>query len=575
MTFVAFLTQCAWKGSILMLAGFLAAGLLRGRSAALRHSVWVACFGALLALPVAMVSLPRWAVLGRQEKPAMVTPSVPARAVSVSVSTVSAPAREPVNVPLWIWLAGAGMTAFWFLAGMLRTSWMVRRATPAPDAAELAGSLGIGRRVRVLYSEAASMPMTWGLFRPVVVLPKGAAEWQAARLRTVLLHELVHVRRLDLPAQQIGQAACCLYWFHPLAWMMARKLRTEREQACDDAVLARGVPAPEYAGHLMEMVRALAARRHAWSQAPAMAEVSGLELRVRALLDSRRDRRPLNRRKGLAIVAAGAALLVPLAAVSETRPAPVVVAVPAPVPAIVMPAPARVDVAARPVARRKLLAFAATPAPPQAGIGSLAGTVRDPSGAVVPGCSVGLANVDGSGPYTVQTDNVGQYRFNSVPAGKYDLEVRAPGFTMFKLEQLPVTAGNAAQINVNLLVGKVSEAVTVQGKRSGTAVPAAPAVAHRIRVGGMVQISRPLRQTRPVYPDDLQQLGVEGTVRLQAVISKEGIPIDLRAVPSSVDPRLVPLAMDAVSQWRYSPTLLNGEPVETVTTIDVTFTLNQ
>ena len=72
MTDLAFLTQCAWKGSILMLAGFAAAGLLRGRSAALRHSVWVACFAALVALPVAMMLLPRWAVLGRQEKPAVV-----------------------------------------------------------------------------------------------------------------------------------------------------------------------------------------------------------------------------------------------------------------------------------------------------------------------------------------------------------------------------------------------------------------------------------------------------------------------------------------------------------------------
>lgn len=166
------------------------------------------------------------------------------------------------------------MTAFWFLAGMLRTSWMVRRGTPAPDAAELAGELGIGRRVRVLYSEDASMPMTWGLFRPVVVLPKGASEWPAARLRTVLLHELVHVRRLDLAAQQIAQASCCLYWFHPLAWMMARQLRTEREQACDDAVLARGVPAPEYAGHLMDLVRARrpaavrGARRRPWRKFP-------------------------------------------------------------------------------------------------------------------------------------------------------------------------------------------------------------------------------------------------------------------------------------------------------------------
>jgi TonB family protein len=578
MTDLAFLTQCAWKGSILMLAGFAAAGLLRRRSAALRHSVWVACFAALLALPVAILRLPAWAVLGRQEKPAMVTQVAHAGAVSVSaIVSTPVPAPAPIRLPLWIWLAGAGMTALWFLVGTLRTLWMVRRATPAPDAAELAASLGIGRRVRVLFSHATPMPMTWGLFRPVVVLPKGAGEWPPARLRTVLLHELVHVRRLDLLAQQIGQAACCLYWFHPLAWIVARQLRKEREQACDDAVLARGVSAPEYAGHLMDLVRALAARRNAWSHAPAMAEVSGLELRVRALLDSRLDRRPLNRRKGLAIAAAGAALLLPLAAVSETRPAaPTAAAEPAPAPAI-LPAPASVPIALspRPVPRRKLLAMAAAPAPPQAGIGSLSGTVRDPSGAVVPSCTVALASVDGSGAYTIQTDNTGQYRFNSVPAGKYNLEARAPGFTMFQIEQLPVTAGNAAQIDVNLLIGKISEAVTVQGKRSATAVPPAPAVAQRIKVGGNIQMSRLLRQPRPVYPAELQQLGVEGTVRLQAVISKEGIPIDLRAVPSSVDPRLVPLAMDSVSQWRYSPTLLNGEPVETVTTIDVTFTLNQ
>jgi TonB family protein len=574
MTDLAFLMQCAWKGSILMLTGCAASGLLRRRSAALRHTVWVASFAALLALPVAIRSLPRWGVLGRQEKPAIVAAAASSGAVSVT-TTISAPVREPVNVPLWIWLAGAGMTTLWFLAGTLRTWWMVRRAAPATDAAELAGSLGIGRRVRVLVSEATPVPMAWGLFRPVVLLPKGAGDWPSARLRTVLLHELVHVRRLDLPAQQIGQAACCLYWFHPLAWIMARQLRQEREQACDDAVLERGVPAPEYAGHLMDLVRALAARRSAWSQAPAMAEVSGLELRVRALLDSRRDRRPLNRRKGLAIAAAGAALLVPLAAVSETRPAavPTVAAVPAPA-----PVPAHAEVPARPAPRHKLLSMAAAPAPPaspQAGTGSLAGTVRDPSGAVVPGCTVALTGVENSGSYKLQTDATGQYQFSSIPAGNYTLEVRAPGFAAFKVDLLPLSAGNSAQINVNLQVGKISEMVTVQGKRSATAVPPPPAAPQRIKVGGNVQVSRLLRRPRPVYPAELQQLGVEGTVRLQAVISKEGIPINLRAVANDVDPRLVPLAIDAVSQWRYSPTLLNGEPVETATTIDVAFTLNQ
>ena len=125
----------------------------------------------------------------------------------------------------------------------------------------------------------------WGVLRPVVVLPASARQWTAPRLRTVLLHELVHVERRDLVAQFLGQAVCCLYWIHPLAWLAARQLRKEREQACDDAVLARGVPAPEYAGLLLDLVRGRPLRR--WKQAPAMAEGSGLELRVRAMLDPR------------------------------------------------------------------------------------------------------------------------------------------------------------------------------------------------------------------------------------------------------------------------------------------------
>jgi TonB family protein len=475
-------------------------------------------------------------------------------------------------------MAGGGAIAIWFLLGTLRTSWMVRRATPAADAAELAALLGIGRRVRVLTTNAAPMPLTWGLLRPVVVLPAGAEEWSTARLRTVLLHELIHVRRLDLLAQGIAQAACCLYWFHPLAWIAAGRLRKEREQACDDAVLACGVPAPEYAGHLMDLVRAMAARRKAWLHAPAMADAGGLEARVRALLDPKRNRRPLNRRKALAIASAGAALLLPLAALSEVPHTSVVIAAvqqaDAPTREIAPPTAAAVRA---PLHRPKTLAMAsaAEPAPPQVTRGSLTGTVRDPSGAVIPGCTVVARNADGSNAETAQTDASGQYRFNSIPAGTYSLEVDARGFAVFKLPQMQVTGGNVAQINANLEIGAISESVTLSAKRPATVTPSVATGAQRIKVGGNVQQARVLSQVRPVYPVELQQLGVEGTVMLRAIISKEGIPMSLRAVSSSVDPRLVPLAMDAVAQWRYSPTLLNGEPVETITNIDVSFTLDQ
>ena len=100
-----------------------------------------------------------------------------------------------------------------------------------------------------------------------------------------------------------------------------------------------------------------------------------------------------------------------------------------------------------------------------------------------------------------------------------------------------------------------------------------PQTPKRIRLGGQVEAAKLIFQPQPEYPPLAKMARIQGTVRLDAVISKDGTIQDLKAV--SGHPLLVKSAMDAVARWRYQPTLLNGEPVEVVTEIDVNFTLSE
>src|SRR5262249_23767965 len=118
--------------------------------------------------------------------------------------------------------------------------------------AELCTSLGVKRRVTLLISGRTAMPMTWGAFRPALLLPAEAADWSAERRRVVLLHELAHIKRWDWFTQMLAQVACALHWFNPLIWYAARRMRLEREQACDDLVLASGSKASDYAAELLQ-----------------------------------------------------------------------------------------------------------------------------------------------------------------------------------------------------------------------------------------------------------------------------------------------------------------------------------
>jgi periplasmic protein TonB len=144
---------------------------------------------------------------------------------------------------------------------------------------------------------------------------------------------------------------------------------------------------------------------------------------------------------------------------------------------------------------------------------------------------------------------------------------------IIKEEAEPDMAGASGGVPGGVAGGSMGGVIGgVIGGMGGAPPPPKP-TASRIRQGGSVQAALLVNKVQPVYPPLARQTRISGTVRLHAIISKSGSVESLEVL--SGHPLLVRAAMDAVQQWKYKPTLLNGEPVEVDTTIDVIFSLNQ
>ncbi|HKV09440.1 MAG TPA: M56 family metallopeptidase [Thermoanaerobaculia bacterium] len=305
------------KATLLLGGAWIAVRLLAWRrtSASLRHLVWTVTVLALLILPVLSVALPGWRVVPAVDASPDRTGSLPEREAEPGKEILSekTPGASAPDWRLWaagLWSLGAFGILTWLVAGHASVWRLVRRARPISD------PLLANRRVSLVVSEEAPMAMTWGMLRPVVILPAEAVSWSPERRRAVLLHELAHVARRDALTQSLAQAACALYWFHPGVWAVARRMRFERELACDDRVLALGVSPREYASHLLELARAARPMRVFAPVAAAMASPSQLEIRLRAVLDGVRSHRTVPAAAVMGVVLGGLIFLGPVAALS-------------------------------------------------------------------------------------------------------------------------------------------------------------------------------------------------------------------------------------------------------------------
>jgi TonB family protein len=519
------------KVSLIIGAALAAAFMLRHQSAALRHWLLVAAIGLAAAMPLLELTLPSWNVSFASE--ALADRRAPLqRSVSTDEQVSLAAGQQAPSPPRGkrsgallraVWLTGTILSLAVLVAGLGRLAWLASRARRVSDErwAELLGP------VLLLQSDHPTLLVTWGLAPPRIILPLAARGWSNDRMRIVLWHELAHIRRGDWAAQMLAELLRAVYWFNPLLWIVCRRLRLESEQACDDAVLNRGIEGPEYATELLGLARDLKQRR-TWLPAPAMARPSSLERRIRAMLNTHVNRGPLTGFARLTIAAGLLAIAVPIAA-----------------------------------AQSAFLTFS--------------GSIVDAQGLSVPNAAVVLSNESRQSKYEVKSDQGGNFEFVGLPGGDYTLEIRVIGFVTLR-QQVPLSGQNLQRRYV-LQIGSLQESITVTDgpdsrppsiKERGAFKPADATDCMPSPVGGNIIPPRKIRDMAPQYPASSGGAAVEGVVVLDTTIGVDGFVKNIN-VREGADPDLADAAVTAVREWQFTQTLLNCTPVEASMTVTTRF----
>lgn len=268
---------------------------LGGTSPAVAHAAWRVVLLLAVVLPVATVLVPPAALLRLRPSAAAVVPGAPG---ALSALTL-------------VYLAGVAIGVARLVYGLCAVRQLRRRAA-ALGGADLARverlavrSSPAARATGFLETGVLRAPATIGCLSPVVLLPAPWRAWSDERLAAVLRHELAHVERRDYVLNLVATAVRLAWWWHPAAWLMARRLSLTAEMICD-AHASDGRGAAAYASDLLSIAR----RTHPSASAPAWVPgaTSGLTARIDAILQERAL--APRRRRGVRVVTALAVLAV-------------------------------------------------------------------------------------------------------------------------------------------------------------------------------------------------------------------------------------------------------------------------
>jgi TonB family protein len=559
---------------IALLAGALISAL-RITSAGLNYVLWRGVFVVCLALP--WIQTPRTAHIVIDGMATVeATPQMSAGGVGGAASAAAIDWSTPIALALG---AGVAIRLAWLGVGIHRLRRLRRSGEPAPDDEHAEVQARLGTRAEVRYSARVQQPANFGLFRPVVLLPVSLRDYPTATRDAVLTHELVHVRRRDWANVLVEETVRGFVWFHPVMWWVISRVQLAREEVVDATAVA-------LTGQRREYLRALLAFADEVPLAPAPAFARRRHLFRRIVLLSTEDLMSA-RRIVLSAVAVG--LTVAIGSWSAVTALPLQGGVSALVQAQPGPVEQRgstiADSASLPRRTYEEAPVFPSEAPADASATVTLRTVVDEAGNVaelrLSGFTLrigGAFSVSMSGPDAVGSfeEFLAKATLRGSPANAplgadalrpvleafIESAARAVGRSRYE----PPSAARPVVFNTIVQFTSGVRAVA----QDTPILDRLPSADGALRVGGNIRTPRKIMDVKAVYPPEARDAQVQGVVILEVRIEPDGRVGGARVLRSI--PLLDQAALDAVQQWEFEPTLLNGSAVPVIMTVTVQFT---